>query len=68
MPQPLTNLTREIDKYLLLLNKENLEQLLTGTLGIGRIKEENCIFQFNERSSEANCRIFCTYAQCDYLI
>lgn len=41
MPQPLTNLTRETDKYLLLLNKENVEQLLTGTFEIGRIKEMN---------------------------
>lgn len=63
MTQLLTNLTRETDNYLLLLNKENAEQLLNGTFEIGRIKEKNCTFQFNERSSEAKYRIFCTYAQ-----
>lgn len=68
MPQPLTNLTRETDNYLLLLNKGNVEQLLTGTFEIGRIKEKNCTFQFNERSSEAKYRIFCTYAQYNSLV
>lgn len=68
MPQPLTNLTRETDNDLLLLNKGNVEQLLTGTFEIGKIKEKNCTFQFNERSSEAKHRIFCTYTQYNSLV
>lgn len=66
MPQLLANLTRETDNYLLLLN--NVEQLLNRTFEIGRIKEKNCTFQVNERSSEAKYRIFCTYAQYNYLV